>query len=166
MPVAGRWVHVRAADGVTLRRVAAIGPVDQAVLEIEVEIDRLGQTVEQDFDVAAIRGPRGLRYVETGAENPAFAGVVRSLLRPIHVATVMIDGDPDAPFRGVSARTRVAVTSHHERLDRRAVEVGTHDAHAFAIRPVEFSALLVERQLFWCERRALGHDRPPIFSVD
>src|SRR3954454_19933129 len=43
-----------AADGVAARRVAAVGPVEEAILEIELEIDRLWQAVEQHFDVGAI----------------------------------------------------------------------------------------------------------------
>src|SRR5262245_12297078 len=54
LPIPGRSVHVPAADAVASRRVATVGPVNQPVIEIEIEIDRLGQSVEEHFDVAAV----------------------------------------------------------------------------------------------------------------
>ena len=50
----------------------------------------------------------------------------------------MVDGDPDAPLRLVVA----AVFTHpglHQRLDVGPVEVTPHDAHAFAIAPVQLA---------------------------
>ena len=54
----------RAVHGVAARRIAAVGPVQHALREIELEVDRLGQAVEQHLDVAAIGGalaPAGCR---------------------------------------------------------------------------------------------------------
>ena len=50
----------------------------------------------------------------------------------------MVDGDSDAPVRLVVA----AVFTHpglHQGLDVGAVEVTPHDAHAFAIAPVQLA---------------------------
>jgi hypothetical protein len=48
----------------------------------------------------------------------------------------------------------------------RAVEVGTHQAHALAVTPVQLSAGLFELQLLGSERAALGNDRPAILPVE
>src|SRR2546423_871588 len=37
-------------------RVAAVGPVEHAIFAVELEIDRLGQMVEEYFDVGAVGG--------------------------------------------------------------------------------------------------------------
>ena len=39
-------VHRRAIDGVAARRISAVGPVDEPILQIELEIDWLRQTIE------------------------------------------------------------------------------------------------------------------------
>ena len=56
--LAARRIHRRPGDCVAARRVASIGPVDHPRREIQIEVDRLGQFVEQHFDVGT--GGRGL----------------------------------------------------------------------------------------------------------
>jgi hypothetical protein len=41
---------------VTPRWVAAVGPVEHAIFDIELEIDRLRQVVEEHFDVRVLGG--------------------------------------------------------------------------------------------------------------
>src|SRR6202008_2978141 len=79
-------VETYAVDGVTARRVAAVGPVENAVFEIELEIDGLRQVVKQDFDVGAVRWPFAVGDVEAGTENTSVAGIVPALLRPIDLS--------------------------------------------------------------------------------
>src|SRR5215475_8403447 len=51
-------VDRHAVDSVAARRVAAVGPIENAVHQIELEVDRLRQAIEQHLDVRAVR--RGL----------------------------------------------------------------------------------------------------------
>jgi hypothetical protein len=55
--VDGGAVHCVAA-----RRVAAVGPVEKTVLVVELEIDGLRQTIEEDLDVDLVAGvwPAGI----------------------------------------------------------------------------------------------------------
>jgi hypothetical protein len=50
----------RAIHGVASRRVPAVSPVQHAGFQVELEVDRLGQALEQHFDIAPIsRGIAG-----------------------------------------------------------------------------------------------------------
>src|ERR1700722_7407030 len=46
-------VHRSSTDGIAPRRIAPIAPVEETVLKIQIEVDRLGQLFEQQFDIAA-----------------------------------------------------------------------------------------------------------------
>src|SRR6266853_1545122 len=59
----GQGIDRCAADGVAARRIAPIGPVQNSGVEIEFQIDRLRQPVEQQFDIAAIGCGLALRQV-------------------------------------------------------------------------------------------------------
>src|SRR5437588_12068225 len=101
----GRWmfaevgVYRRAIDRVSTRRISAVGPINEPILQIELEIDRLRQAVEQEFDVGAVRRGLAFRDVDLRSEDAALARVVRSFLRPVNFPAIRIDRDPDAPFR-------------------------------------------------------------------
>src|SRR6266849_4919632 len=105
---------------------------------------RLTQFIEEQLDIGALRWALTFRYFDTRAKDAAVTGIVAAFLRPIDLASVVIDCYSDTPFRSITARTRVALTRIHEGFDIRAIEVRAHDAHAFAIRPVDFASLLVE----------------------
>src|SRR5207245_10617284 len=79
-------VDRHAIHGVAARRVTAIGPVEDAMLEIELEVDRLRQTLEQHLDVAAVGWLLASRDVDTRPEDTTSLGLVRSFLRPVHVS--------------------------------------------------------------------------------
>src|SRR5258705_4662337 len=91
-------------------RVAAVSPIDQSVIEIEIQIDRLRQFVEEQFDVGAIRRTLPFWYLEIGAEDTAVAGIVATFLSPVDLASIVVDCDPDAPFLSVAAWTGVTPT--------------------------------------------------------
>src|SRR6266478_1307612 len=91
-------VYRRAIDGVPARRISAIGPIKEPILQIELEIDRLRQTIEQHFDIRAIRRRLALRDVDVRAKDAALARIVRSFLRPINFPAVRINSDADTPF--------------------------------------------------------------------
>src|ERR1700727_55777 len=76
--------------GVAARRVTSIGPVQNAILEVELEVDRLGQMIEEDFDIRAVC--RGLSFgnFDVGAEDAAEAGIVGTLLSPIDPSELRI----------------------------------------------------------------------------
>src|SRR6266404_3959583 len=91
-------VNRRAVHGVAARRISAIGPINEPILQIELELDWFRQTVEPKFDISAVRSDLTLRDVDPHAEDSPFSRIVRSFLGPINLPAVGIDGDADAPF--------------------------------------------------------------------
>src|SRR5712672_1604016 len=77
--------------------IAAVGPIEDAVRQIELEVDGFRQLIEQHLDVGAVRRALALRDVDVGAEDTAEAGVVRTFLRPIDFPKLRVDGNSDAP---------------------------------------------------------------------
>src|SRR5260370_41148322 len=80
-----RWsaacrVQRGAVDRITPRGISTIGPVDSAAAEIQFQIDRLRQTVEQDFDVPAVSSALALRHVDARAQDAALSCIIRALL--------------------------------------------------------------------------------------
>src|SRR5207245_8885227 len=87
-----------AVHRVTARQICAIRPIIEPILQIELEIDWFRQTVEQKFDISAVRSDLTLRDVDLHAEDSPFSRIVRSFLGPINLPAVRIDGDANAPF--------------------------------------------------------------------
>src|SRR5438309_11947213 len=106
----GRWmfaevgVYRRAIDRVSTRRISAVGPIKEPILQIELEIDRFRQTIEQEFDVGAVRRRLTFRNIDVRSEDAALTRVVWSFLRPINLSAIWINRDPDTPFRQIGAR--------------------------------------------------------------
>src|SRR5215471_13864004 len=88
---------------VAFRRITAIGPIQEPVLSIDFEIDRLRQTIEQQFDVCSVRRRLAFRNVDVCTKDAALARIVRTFLSPIKLSAVWIDGYPNAPFRLISS---------------------------------------------------------------
>src|SRR6266568_764448 len=109
-------------------------------------------------------GGLALRDVDARAKEPPELTIVRAFLRPVDLPALGIHRDPDAPFGRITT-IGVAVSRLDERLDGRAVVVRAHDAHAFAIRPVQLAGRLLEVQLLGSEGRALGNDDLAIGAV-
>src|SRR5262249_11365658 len=137
------FVDRHAIDGVAARRIAAVGPIENAVRHIELEVDRFRQLIEQHLDVGSVRRVLALRDVDVRAEETAQVAFVRPLLRPVDFPELPIDGDPNAP-PGLIATVLVAAPGLDERFDLRAIEVRAHHAHTFAVAPIELSAVLIE----------------------
>src|SRR6266480_7373957 len=110
-------VYRRAIDRVSARRISAIRPINEPIFQIEFDIDRFRQTIEQQFDVGAVSRRVAFRDVDLRAEDPALARIVGTFLRPINLSTLRIDRDPNAPFRQVGAWTRVALAGVDQSLD-------------------------------------------------
>src|SRR3954467_2734918 len=110
-------VNRRAAYRVPARWISAIGPINESILQIELEIDRFRQTIEQELDVGPVGRGLTLRNIDVRAEDAALARVVGTLLRPINLSAIRIDRDPDAPFRQVGPWTRVAVAGVDQSFD-------------------------------------------------
>src|SRR2546423_3623068 len=91
-------VYRRAIDRVSARRISAIRPVNEPIFQIEFEIDRFRQTIEQKFDVGTVRRRLTVRNIDVRTEDAALAGIIGTLLRPIDLSTVRIDSDSDTPF--------------------------------------------------------------------
>ncbi|WP_347338803.1 hypothetical protein [Bradyrhizobium vignae] len=100
-----------------------------------------------------------------GAEDAALLAVVGALLRPVDFLELRIDGDPDAP-QVLIVRVVVAETGLDQRLDLRAIEIGTHHAHALAVAPVELAVLLIEVDLLRRVGDALRDDDLAIPAVE
>ena len=135
------------------------------MLFVDLEIDRLRQTVEEQRDVAPRRGSLSRRRVDARATDPALAGIVRPLLRPVKVPPDGVDGDADAPTRLI-ATVAVAVAGLNEDFDVGSVQVRAHDAHPFAITPVKLPVPPIECELLGCERASFWHDQPAIAAVE
>src|SRR5580698_3380648 len=150
-------VDRRATHGVAARRVAPIRPVEDAVNEIELQIDRFRQPFEQYLDIGPVRRCASAGHINARAKDAPVPGVIRTLLGPVHLAANRIDGDPDTPVRWIAA-IALALARLDECLDLRAIEVGTHHAHALAVRPVELAALLLEMKLLRGEGAPFGND--------
>src|SRR5262249_31298053 len=72
----GGRVDGRAVDGVAFGRIAAVGPIEQAVLLVNLEIDRLRQAVEKQRDVAARGGRLSCRHLDPGSKDAAASAVL------------------------------------------------------------------------------------------
>src|SRR5438128_9751135 len=159
-------VYRRTVHRVTARRISAVGPIQQSLFQIELEIDWFRQTIEQKFDISAVRGGLTLRDVDLRAEDSPFSRIVRSFLCPINLPAIRIDRDPDAPFRQIGSRTRVAFACVDQSFNVRTVDVCTHDAHSLAITPVKFAALLIEMQLLGREGFPFTNDGYSILTIE
>src|SRR6202789_4078260 len=154
-----------ATNCVTARRIAPIRPVEEAMLEIELQIDRLRQPFEQHLDVEPAPRRLAARYINARAKDAPVLGVIRTLLGPVYLAADRIDADPNTPVRRIAA-IAFALARLDECLDLRTVEVGTHHAHALAVRPIELPTLLLEMELLWRERAAFRNDESTIAAVE
>src|SRR5689334_13013776 len=139
-------VNEGAIHGIAAWRIAAIGPVQSAIFQIELQIDRLRQTVEQDRNIPPIRGslPRG--YLDIRAKDATVLTLLRAFLRPVDVLAIGIHRNTHAPVRRIAAVALVA-SGLHQCLDLGAVEIRAHDPHAFAVGPIELAAPLIEMDL-------------------
>ncbi|HEX6028016.1 MAG TPA: hypothetical protein VFY64_03145 [Nitrososphaeraceae archaeon] len=81
------------------------------------------------------------------------------------MSSLGINCDPNAPFHRVAA-VGFALASLYEDFNLRTIEIRTHDSHSFPICPIQLAVLLIEMELFWSERAALGKDHPAILSVE
>src|SRR6266850_2138087 len=162
----GRLVVDRGpVHGVAARRVAAVGPVEHAILVVELDIDRLRQTVEEDLDV----GPGGYSLAggnfDIGTEDAAEPGIVWAFLTPVDVSEFRIDRQANAPSRRIPA-IGFAAPRLDERLQLRAVEIAAHDAHTLAVAPIELAAFLIEDDLLRSVGLSLCDDGPAVLAVD
>src|SRR5712664_3408931 len=162
----GRFVVDRGpVHCVAARRVAAVGPVENPVLVIELEINRLRHTVEEDLDVGP--GRRGLAggNFDTGTEDATEPGVVWAFLRPVDMSEFRVDRQPNAPSCLISA-IGFAEPRLNERLQLRAVEIAAHDAHPLAVAPIELAAFLIEDDLLRSVGLSLCDDCLAVLAVD
>src|SRR5260370_22362465 len=131
---------------VATRRIGAVGPVENTVLVVELDIDRLRQTVEEDLDVGPGRCSLAGGNFDIGTEDATEPGIVWAFLRPVDMSGFGVDRQPDAPSRLFSG-VGFAAPRLDERLQLRSVEVAAHDAHALAVAPIELAAFLIEDDL-------------------
>src|SRR5262249_13689676 len=158
-------VDRRAIDRVATRRIAAVGPVEDAVRQIELEVDRFRQMIEQHLYVGAVRRAFALWDVDVGTEDSAQAAVIGAFLCPVEFTKLRIDGDADAPAVLIFSVV-VAAAGFDQRFDLRAVEIRAHHAHALAVAPIELAVRLIEMELFRCVGDALWDDDPAIPAVE
>src|SRR5205085_7208764 len=106
-----------------------------------------------------------LRDFDVRAKEAAEPSLLRTFLRPVEVPAFGIDRDADTPSRGVRPGSGIAVARIDEGLDVRAIEVGAHHTHPFAIAPIQLAILPIELELFGRERAPLRNDGlaiPPV----
>src|ERR1700688_1637746 len=159
------FVDRRAIDGIAARWITAIGPVERAIFEIKLEIYRFRQAVEEYFDIGTVCRGLAPRDLHARTKDSAAPSLVRSLLGPVDLLALRVDGDPNAPF-GLVAPIRVVAAHLDERFDLRAIEIRAHDTHALAVAPVELAIFLIEMKLLRRERAAFGNDDGAIPSIE
>src|SRR5713101_6446598 len=159
-------VDRRAAYRVPARWISAVGPINEAILQIELEIDRFRQTIEQEFDVGAVRRRLALWDVDLRAKEATLARIVWTFLRPINFSAIWINGDSNAPFCLIGARPRVAFAGVDQSFDVRTIQVRAHHAHSFAVAPIKFAARLFEMELLRRECLAFSNDGYAILAIE
>src|SRR5712675_2229631 len=122
-----RRIRGRSVHRVSPRRITAVCPVDHPIGEIE--IDRLGQIIEKQFDVFTIGRALALRNFQACAKDPPLASIVVALLGPIKLLVLHVEGYTDTPVSRIPA-VSFSVARFYERFDMRTVEIRTHDSHA------------------------------------
>jgi hypothetical protein len=85
-----------AINRITPRRITAIGPVKDAILEIQLEVDRFWQMVEQDLDISPIGCRFTFRDFDSGTKDAPLITFIRPFLRPVDLLPRRVDGDADA----------------------------------------------------------------------
>ena len=155
----------RAINCVAARWIATVRPIENAVLDIEFQINRFRQVVKQDLDVGPIGGSLSLRNLDVRAEDAAHAGIVASFLCPVDVPALGIDGDSDAPL-GLVLAVCISLAGLDESLDLRSVEVAAHDPHPLTVAPVQPAARLLQVKLLRRMRASLGDNCRAIASVE
>src|SRR6266478_5396970 len=162
-------INRRAVNCVPTRRISAVCPINEPILQIELEIDRFRQTIEQKFDVSAISRRLAFRDVDLRAKDAALAGVRRPFLRPINFPAIWINGDSNAQSIAISligARSRVAFAGVDQSFDVRTIQICAHHAHSFAIAPVKLAALLLQVELLRRERLAFANNGYAILAIE
>ena len=132
---------------------------------VELEIDRLRQSVVEDLDVGPVR--RGLAGgdFDIGTKEAAEPGIVWAFLRPVDMSEFRVDRQPNAPSRLIPA-IGFAAPRLDERLQLRAVEIAAHDAHTLAVAPIELAAFLIEDDLLRSVGVSLCDDCLAVLAVD
>src|SRR6266550_1623162 len=69
-------INRRAVNCVSARRISAVGPIQEPILQIKLEIDWFRQTIEQKFDVSAVSRGLTLRDVDLRTEDAALARII------------------------------------------------------------------------------------------
>src|ERR1700688_3693225 len=143
----------------------AVRPVERPVGEVEFEVDGFRQILVQEFDIFAVRWSLAFGNLEIGAKNASLTGIVRALLSPIKFAGFDVERDAHAPFLYDLPRARVAFARVDKRFDPGAIQVSTHDSHAFTIAPVKLAVLLIELQLLRGESTSRRNNVRNVASV-
>src|ERR1700746_3235447 len=86
------FVNRRTIDSIAARRIAAIGPVEHAIFEIELEIYRFRQAVEEYFDIGTVRRGLAPRNLHARTKDSAALSIVRPLLGPVDLLALRVDG--------------------------------------------------------------------------
>src|ERR1700733_5024040 len=164
--VARRSIERRAVYRVAAGRVPTVRPVQRARGRIDIQIDRPGQAVKQQFDVLAVRRRLAGWSLDIGSGDPPRARIVAAFLCPIEFSALNIDGDAYAPLPQIWSRPGIALARIDEGLEVRAIKVGAHHAHTFTVAPIELAVFLIELDLLWSERAAFGNNHLTILSVN
>ena len=114
--IPGRGIHRCSVHGVAAWRVSTIRPVHQPVVKVEIQIDRLGQAIEEEFDVSTIRRILSLRRLQVCAKDSALASVVIAFLSPVELSVSSVNRDTYTPVSGVT-HVGFAMAGFDERLD-------------------------------------------------
>src|SRR6266404_6144269 len=91
-------INRRAVHRVPARWISAIGPINEPILQIKLEIDRFRQTIEQKLDIGAVGRILPFRNSDACAKDSPLPRIVWTFLRPINLSAVGIDRYTHTPL--------------------------------------------------------------------
>src|SRR6185503_11219622 len=97
--------------------IPSVGPIQDAIFEIEFQINRLRQAIEEHFNIAAVGRVFAPRDFDIRATDLSYISVVRTFLRPVNLPSLRIDGDSDAPFLCVGAGAWISLARIYQSLN-------------------------------------------------
>src|SRR5580693_7586963 len=89
------------------------------------------------------------RNFEASSKDATPAGVVGTFLGPVELSAFHVERYSHAPLGCIRSRPGIALTCVYENFQLRAIQIGPHDSHSLAIRPIQLSVLFIQLELFW-----------------
>src|ERR1700735_3316016 len=103
---------------------------------------------------------------ETSSKDTTATGVVGTFLGPVELAAFHVERYSHAPLGCIRPRPWIALTCVYESFQLRAIQIGPHDSHSLAIRPIESPVLFIQLELLWSMGAPFGNNCGYIGAVE